>query len=83
VEVLEGNSYVALDNAKTYFVATNAFTMKGGDDFEVFEKAYNDGRGSEPGIVDYESFIDYILSLDEVAPKVEGRIVDVATPAAE
>lgn len=82
VEVLEGADYVALDEAGTYFVATNTFTMKGGDGYEVFENAYNDGRGSEPGIVDYESFIDYIVSLDEVVSKVEGRIVDVAAPAA-
>ncbi len=81
VEVLEGTEYVALEEATKYFVATNTFTMKGGDGYEVFENAYNDGRGSEPGIVDYESFIDYITSLEEVAPTVEGRIVDVA-PAA-
>ena len=83
VEVLEGEEYVALDEAKNYSVATNAFTMKGGDGYEVFENAYNDGRGSEPGIVDYESFIDYILTLENVNSEVEGRIVDIATPAAE
>ncbi|AYC28890.1 5'-nucleotidase C-terminal domain-containing protein [Paenisporosarcina cavernae] len=83
VEVLEGGEYVALDEAKNYYVATNTFTMKGGDGYDVFEAAYLDGRGSEPGIVDYESFIDYLVSLDVVAPTVEGRIVDVATPAAQ
>lgn len=83
VEVLEGEEYVALDEAKNYAVATNAFTMKGGDGYEVFENAYNDGRGSEPGIVDYESFIDYILTLEDVNSEVEGRILDIATPAAE
>lgn len=83
VEVLEGEEYVALDQAKNYSVATNAFTMKGGDGYEVFENAYNDGRGSEPGIVDYESFIDYILTLEDVNSEVQGRILDIATPAAE
>lgn len=83
VEVLTGTDYVALDATSNYFVATNTFTMKGGDGYTVFEEAYNAGRGSEPGIVDYESFIDYIVSLDTVAPKVEGRIIDVATPTVQ
>ncbi len=83
VEVLQGADYVALEEASKYYVATNTFTMKGGDGYEVFERAYNDGRGTEPGIVDYELFIDYIVSLTEVAPVIEGRIVNVASPAAE
>lgn len=85
VMVLEGTEYVALDPAKTYTVATNSFTAKGGDGFTMFAKAYAEGRVSEPGFVDYENFIEYITSLDAINPKVEGRIVDVskivATPA--
>lgn len=81
VQVKVGTEYVALEDAKNYFVATNTFTAKGGDGYEMFKTAYNEGRVSEPGIVDYTSFIDYIKTLDKVDPKVEGRIVDVATPA--
>jgi 5'-nucleotidase/UDP-sugar diphosphatase len=82
VMVLEGADYVALDEAKTYTVATNSFTAKGGDGFTMFGKAYAEGRVSEPGFVDYENFIEYITSLDEVNPTVEGRIVDVSKVAA-
>ncbi len=78
VTVLEGDKYVALDASKTYTVATNSFTAKGGDGFTMFGKAYTEGRVSEPGFVDYENFIEYITSLDEVNPTVEGRIVDVS-----
>jgi 2',3'-cyclic-nucleotide 2'-phosphodiesterase (5'-nucleotidase family) len=80
--VLEGADYVALDEAKTYTVATNSFTAKGGDGFTMFATAYAEGRVSEPGFVDYENFIEYIKSLDEVNPTVEGRIVDVSKVAA-
>ncbi|HLG27043.1 MAG TPA: 5'-nucleotidase C-terminal domain-containing protein [Paenisporosarcina sp.] len=81
VMVLEGTEYVALDPAKTYTVATNSFTAKGGDGFTMFATAYAEGRVSEPGFVDYENFIEYIKSLDEVNPTVEGRIVDVSKVA--
>jgi 5'-nucleotidase/UDP-sugar diphosphatase len=85
VMVLEGTEYVVLDPAKTYTVATNSFTAKGGDGYTMFETAYKEGRVSEPGFVDYENFIEYITSLDEVNPTIEGRIVDVSkvlvTPA--
>jgi len=77
VMVLEGSEYVALDNSKTYTVATNNFTAKGGDGFTMFGKAYEEGRVSEPGFVDYENFIEYISTLEEINPTVEGRIVDI------
>ncbi|MFC4410580.1 5'-nucleotidase C-terminal domain-containing protein [Chungangia koreensis] len=83
VEVSEGDKFVALDDAKTYFVATNTFTAAGGDGYDMFGKAYADGRVSEPGNVDYQMFIDYLNVLDKVAPAVEGRIVDVNPAAAK
>ncbi|MBU0903926.1 MAG: 5'-nucleotidase C-terminal domain-containing protein [Firmicutes bacterium] len=84
VEVKTGaDSFAPLEDGTKYFVATNTFTAKGGDGYEVFKKAYNEGRVSEPGIVDYTSFIDYIKTLDKVEPKVEGRIVDITKPAVQ
>ncbi|MFJ5714126.1 5'-nucleotidase C-terminal domain-containing protein [Neobacillus sp. NPDC093127] len=72
-------SYTALDLNKNYFVATNVFTAKGGDGFTMFEKAYKEGRVSEPGFVDWEMFNDYIAAQPNktVSPQVEGRIVNV------
>lgn len=81
VEVNEGDNYVPLDPAKTYVVATNIFTAKGGDGYTMFAKAYAEGRVSEPGYVDWEMFRDYIAAQPNqtVNPSVEGRIIDVAT----
>ncbi|HZG70814.1 MAG TPA: 5'-nucleotidase C-terminal domain-containing protein [Chondromyces sp.] len=79
VEVKEdGNSYVPLDGSKTYAVATNTFTAKGGDGYTMFQKAYEEGRVSEPGFVDWEMFKEYVEQNPDAAPKVEGRIVDSA-----
>ena len=81
VEVKEdGVNYVSLDNSKSYFVATNNFTAKGGDGYDVFAKAYSEGRVSEPGFVDWEIFTEYVASQDQktVSPSVEGRIINIA-----
>ncbi|AIY06321.1 5'-nucleotidase domain protein [Planococcus sp. PAMC 21323] len=85
VKVKNGNTYTALDMKKSYKVASNTFTAKGGDGFASFEAAYKDGRVSEPGNIDYEMFIDHAKSLDQVKPMLENRInavtpiTDVAT----
>ncbi|MFC3886010.1 5'-nucleotidase C-terminal domain-containing protein [Bacillus songklensis] len=79
VEVKEKDgNYVPLDDAKHYFVATNTFTAKGGDGYTMFKKAYEEGRLSEPGFVDWEMFRDYLTTNPNAVPTVEGRIVDVA-----
>ncbi|GGC83445.1 hypothetical protein GCM10007216_12600 [Thalassobacillus devorans] len=73
----EDGSYVPLSEDENYYVATNAFTAKGGDGYDVFAQAFEENRVSEPGFIDYEMFIDHVTSLEKVAPEVEGRIVDV------
>lgn len=73
----EGN-YAPIDETKNYFVATNTFTAKGGDGYDVFKKAYEEGRVSEPGYVDYEMFVDYLQQFETINPAVEGRITDEA-----
>jgi 2',3'-cyclic-nucleotide 2'-phosphodiesterase (5'-nucleotidase family) len=81
VEVKEdGVNYVSLDLTKTYAVATNTFTAKGGDGYDVFGKAYSEGRVSEPGFVDWEIFTEYVKQQENktVSPAVEGRIIDAA-----
>lgn len=81
VEVKEdGVNYVTLDLNKTYTVATNTFTAKGGDGYSVFAKAYDEGRVSEPGFVDWEIFTEYVYVQDQqrVNSAVEGRIINLA-----
>jgi len=70
--------YVALEDGKTYTVATNAFTAKGGDGFDMFAKAYKEGRVTDLGLSDWENLQEQLLSLKEVKTAAEGRIVDVA-----
>src|SRR5690606_41388586 len=52
------NVYVEVEADKTYTIATNAFTAKGGDGFDVFKKAYEEGRVIDLGLSDWENFRD-------------------------
>lgn len=74
VNVKNGKKLTPLDLKKSYKVASNTFTAKGGDGFEAFDIAYKDGRVSEPGNIDYEMFIDHAKSLGTVKPMLENRI---------
>ncbi|MFC4403588.1 5'-nucleotidase C-terminal domain-containing protein [Gracilibacillus xinjiangensis] len=78
VEVQQGDEYVELSNEETYIVATNAFTAKGGDGFDVFAKAYEEGRATDLGLADWENLRDYVAKLGTVNPSIEGRIVDIS-----
>ena len=75
--VSEEGMRTKIDNAKSYKVATNTFTAAGGDGYDVFADAYAEGRVSEPGVIDYEMFIDYVTELEVISPMLENRI----TPA--
>ncbi|OED33228.1 hypothetical protein BHE17_12485 [Planococcus maritimus] len=72
-------NYDELDLAETYTVATNTFTAKGGDGYEMFGKAYAEGRVTEPGFTDWEMFEEHAQSFaDEgVEPYEERRINQV------
>ncbi|WP_419961109.1 S-layer homology domain-containing protein [Psychrobacillus sp. BM2] len=70
-------TYTEIQNDKKYTVATNAFTAKGGDGYTVLAKAYADGRVTDLGLSDWENLREHLVSLVNVDPKVEGRIVDV------
>ena len=74
----EDGTFTALEAGTTYTIATNAFTAKGGDGYDVFAKAYEEGRVTDLGLSDWENFRDHLASLKTVDPAVEGRIVDVA-----
>ncbi|MEK3952566.1 S-layer homology domain-containing protein [Psychrobacillus sp. FSL K6-1464] len=71
-------TYTEIKEDITYTIATNAFTAKGGDGFDVLKKAYEQGRVTDLGLSDWENFRDHLVSLGTVDPKVEGRIMDVA-----
>lgn len=73
----DGN-YTEINANETYVIATNAFTAKGGDGFDVFAKAYEEGRVKDLGLSDWENFAEHLTSLEVIPTEVEGRIVDVA-----
>ena len=70
-------TYTPLNKDTDYVIATNAFTAKGGDGFDVFKKAYEEGRVTDLGLADWENLRDYVSKLKTVNPEVEGRIVHV------
>ncbi|MHC8514335.1 5'-nucleotidase C-terminal domain-containing protein [Sporosarcina sp. ITBMC105] len=79
VEYDAGNDlFIEIADDVMYTIATNAFTAKGGDGFDVFKKAYNEGRVTDLGQSDWVNFRDHLVSLGNVDPKIEGRIVDIA-----
>ncbi|KAB7706730.1 bifunctional metallophosphatase/5'-nucleotidase [Bacillus aerolatus] len=76
IEVKKGGEYAPLADSDSYIVATNTFTAKGGDGYDMFGKAYEEGRVSEPGFVDWEMFRDYIQAHPGITPESEKRIID-------
>ena len=74
--------YVEIDLTKTYTIATNAFTVVGGDGYSMLLAAYNKGLATDFGTLDSENFEAHLKSLgtitEEIA-KVEGRIIDINT----
>ena len=72
---------VSFDSTK-YTIASNAFTIKGGDSYDVLKKAYEEGRATDFGSVDSDNFEKYLKSLGTITAenaKIEGRLVDLNT----
>lgn len=76
-------TYTAIESSKTYTVATNAFTAKGGDGYDVLKKAYEEGRVTDLGLSDWENLSEHLQSLEAIPTETEGRIVDVAGQGVE
>ncbi|MGG6314013.1 choice-of-anchor I family protein [Paenibacillus macerans] len=85
VQIKQGESYVPLDSAATYRLATNSFVATGGDGYASFAEAIEQGAYHEDlGYPDYEIFIEHVKSLGgTVAPAVEQRIVEQSKLAGE
>lgn len=87
IEVKGKNGYELLNPNKSYEVATNVFTAKGGDFYASLEKAYLEGRVNLLYLPDYEVFSDYVKKVGTITNKtsaVEGRIIDLkGTPLPE
>lgn len=80
IEVKGKNGYEPLNPDKSYEVATNVFTAKGGDFYSSLEKAYQEGRVNLLYLPDYEVFSEYVKKVGTITDKtsaVEGRIIDL------
>src|SRR5690606_2596542 len=57
VEILNSDGeYEPLDKDKSYMVATNSFTAKGGDGYDSLKEAYENGKMINIDVPDYEAF---------------------------
>ncbi|MCC3355511.1 5'-nucleotidase C-terminal domain-containing protein [Bacillus sp. REN16] len=81
----ENGEYVEVQDDNIYTVATNAFTAKGGDGYDVFAKAYEEGRVTDLGLSDWENFRDHLINIgsEGIPTKTEGRIVDISSTPGE
>lgn len=71
--------FVLVEDKKSYKVATNAFTAKGGDSYDMLAKIYEAGKVTDLGLSDWENLRDHLISIkDNIPTKLEGRIVDVS-----
>ncbi|MGN8646558.1 bifunctional metallophosphatase/5'-nucleotidase [Gracilibacillus sp. HCP3S3_G5_1] len=79
MEVEIDGEYEDIKLDQTYLVTTNNFTGKGGDGFEVFAQAYNEGRVRDIGEIDWEQLRAYMVEDlgGKVDPVIEGRIIDL------
>ena len=75
VEVWEANSgsYVALDPAATYTLATNNFLADGGDGYSALAEATD---RYETGWLLSDTLAEYLGEVDSVSPGIEGRITE-------
>ncbi|XXM74620.1 5'-nucleotidase C-terminal domain-containing protein [Lysinibacillus sphaericus] len=80
VEVKTADGFQKIDPEQTYRVATNAFTANGGDGYDMFKQAKDEGRQTDLFLVDFEVFTDYLDQNSPVSPQVENRIVQEVEP---
>ncbi|RKJ61388.1 hypothetical protein D7X33_26955, partial [Butyricicoccus sp. 1XD8-22] len=74
----ENGTYSPLEDTASYTIITNSYIALGNGYNKVFEEAAKDGRVTDIGLSDWESFAAYLGEVEEVNPQVENRIVDVA-----
>ena len=70
IEYHNNGTWTEIQPTTTYTIATNAFTAKGGDGFTMFAKAYAEGRVTDLGLADWETFAEYLTEQKTVTPKL-------------
>ncbi|MDQ0229559.1 bifunctional 2',3'-cyclic-nucleotide 2'-phosphodiesterase/3'-nucleotidase [Metabacillus malikii] len=75
------SGYEKINVNKMYTVATNAFIADGGDGYESFKAAKDDGRLTELFIPDFDVFQEYLQEIGTVTITEENRITIGVAPA--
>jgi len=77
LEVMDGDKWAPIDEAKTYTIATNNFVRGGGDGYKLFasnaQNAYDYGPSLEQVVA------DYLKKNSPYTPKIDGRITDLTS----
>ncbi|WP_431320398.1 5'-nucleotidase C-terminal domain-containing protein [Rhizobium sp. YTU87027] len=81
VEVKDGDSFVPLDDAKTYGVVTNNFMRAGGDGYSIFETAGKNAYDFGPDLADVTA--EYLAAHSPYKPYTDGRVTEVAASGTE
>lgn len=76
IEYNNNGTWTEINAATTYTIATNAFTAKGGDGYDMFAKAYAEGRVTDLGLSDWENLADYLATLKTVTPTLTNTFID-------
>lgn len=66
---------VAVDAASSYEIVANSFLAAGGDNFTTFAEATD---AQDSGVIDLETFVDYMADFSPVSPDLQERAIDLA-----
>jgi 5'-nucleotidase len=75
LEILDGGTYLPVQNEAVYRIVTNAFVAGGGDGFTAIKNAT--GFRSDTGVVDSDAFREHLAVLVNVENPTEERITIV------
>ena len=73
-------TYTAIEDTKTYTVATNAFTAKGGDGYDGISKSLCRRPRNRSWTFRLGKLAEHLKTLTTIPTEIEGRIVDVNAP---
>ena len=78
----EDGDFVEIDSTTEYTIATNAFTVKGGDGFSMLLEAYDAGKATDFGSLDSDNFEKYLISIGNITEEMavlENKFIDINT----
>ncbi|RDI44196.1 bifunctional metallophosphatase/5'-nucleotidase [Falsibacillus pallidus] len=77
-KVIKNGAYAPLEADKMYRVVVNEFLSDGGDGFDMFRLAKEQGNSEILPLVDYQALASYIQTAGTIDIQPEGRIVRIS-----